>query len=69
MVYKIVLKTLQNEDKYTKLNKDPCDNIKRDVKKMVNTYTGSNEGLLKNEVKLAITTQTDKGGFSHNHEF
>ena len=43
IVYKIVLETLQNEEKYTKLNKDPCDNIKRDLKKLVNKY--SNEGL------------------------
>ena len=67
IVQKIVLETLQNEDKYTKLNKDPRDNIKKELKKMVNKYNG--EGLLANEVKFAITGQTEKGGFSHNHEF
>ena len=37
------------------------------MKKLVNKY--SNEGLLTNEFKFAITGETDKGGFSHNHEF
>ena len=66
-VYNIVLEIHQNEKKYIKLNKDLRNNIKGGLKQLINKY--SNEGMLIQNLRLAITGQMAKGWFSQNNEF
>ena len=57
---------LNDEDKFSKLEKDPKDQIKK-IKQKVCDYGAEN--LLTPEEVFAITGVTKKGGMSHSHEF
>ena len=63
----IVLETLNDGDKFTRLPCDPREEIKQDLKGMIKDFYSS--GLLSQDVRFAITGQTEKGGTSHNHAF
>ena len=55
-----ILNTLQDGDKFTKLQNDPREEIKLNLKQLLDYFYAN--GLLTQDVRFAITGQTKKGG-------
>ena len=59
--------TLNNNEMFQRIDKDPRSDIKKEIKKLVREYEKKN--LLLPEEVLAISGQTKNGGMSKAHEF
>ena len=66
-VHKIMLDTLDRDEKFEKLENDPRNEVKKKIKNAIKGYTERN--LLSSDDLFAITGETAKGGWSKGHEF
>ena len=62
-----ILDTLQDGDKFTKLQSGPREEIKLNLKQLLNSFYAY--GLLTQDVRFAITGQIKKSEITQNHEF
>ena len=63
----LMRESLSDESSFEKINKDPCDVIKKNIKKILLKYEKKN--LLTQDDIFDITGITKKGGVSHGREF
>ena len=66
-VNKIILEKLEDQTKYRKMNGDPREEIKKEIKDMIKKYM--EQKLITQEERFMITGNTKKDGMSHAHEF
>ena len=66
-VHELMQSSLDDVEKFLKLEKDPREQIKKKIKSTVCSYAA--DGLLSSDDVFAITGVTKRGGTSHGHEF
>ena len=66
-VHNIILKSLVDITKFSKLKSDPRNTIKSELNALIEHFV--EEGLLTSHERFAITGKTEKGGMSHSHDF